>query len=94
MTIKPSQTGTLDMRDLAGQWIGHSEVGSGPKELSLLNIEKRDPSHAQLVGASSDDHRIRTSSDAKLIQDGNSIKGTTFSAYPVVTLGRCSAQSN
>jgi hypothetical protein len=78
MTTTPLHTGTLELPNVVGQWIGHSEVGGRPKELSLANIEKRDPSQAQLVGASSDDHRIRTSSDAKLIQDGDSIKGATF----------------
>src|SRR4030095_5479590 len=65
-------------QNLAGQWVGFSQLSDGSQGLSIVNIESRSPGTAQLVGVSMESN-IRTSSTGKLSITGDIVSGTTDS---------------
>jgi hypothetical protein len=66
------------LADFTGQWLGQSMEDTGPRVFSIVNIEKRFPDKAQLIGITLDDQRIREFHDAEFAVKGDAISGTTF----------------
>jgi hypothetical protein len=67
-----------DLAEFSGQWIGNSQPDGAPMLFSIVNIEKRSPGKAQVIGTIfNNDQCIRQCADGQFELKGDLISGMT-----------------